>query len=76
VSIRFSLPFRQRSLFAWRAFPLVYGVGRAVLLGAVSRFGCSRGWLGFRHGHEGATTMAASATGDAANMEMAFLLGA
>jgi arginase len=58
-------------------FPLLYGGDCAVLLGAVPAL-CDRqssaGQL-FIDGHEDATTMEASDTGEAANMEIALLLG-
>jgi arginase len=58
-------------------FPLVYGADCAVLLGAVPALASVFGDAGllFIDGHEDATTMEASQTGEAANMEIAFLLG-
>jgi arginase len=58
-------------------FPLVYGADCAVLLGAVPALADAAGSAGlvFIDGHEDATPMEASATGEAANMEVAFLLG-
>jgi arginase len=58
-------------------FPLVYGADCAVLLGAVPALAEALGVAGlvFIDGHEDATPMEDSATGEAANMEMAFLLG-
>jgi arginase len=58
-------------------FPLLYGADCAVLLGAVPalRDRQSSAGLLFIDGHEDATTMEASDTGEAANMEIALLLG-
>lgn len=58
-------------------FPLVYGGDCAVLLGAVPalRDADGRAALLFVDGHEDATTMEESTTGEAANMEIALLLG-
>ena len=58
-------------------FPLVYGADCAVLLGAVPGLADVLGGAGlvFIDGHEDATTMEACTTGEAANMEVAFLLG-
>jgi arginase len=58
-------------------FPLLYGADCAVLLGAVPalRDVCGRAGLLFIDGHEDATTMEQSRTGEAANMEIALLLG-
>jgi arginase len=58
-------------------FPLIYGADCAVLLAAVPALAdvLGRAALVFIDGHEDATTMEASATGEAANMEVAFLLG-
>jgi arginase len=58
-------------------FPVLYGGDCAVLLGAVPAvrdFGETAGLL-FVDGHEDATTMEQSTTGEAANMEIALLLG-
>lgn len=58
-------------------FPLLYGADCAVLLGAIPALRdvqASAGLL-FVDGHEDATTMEASTTGEAANMEIALLLG-
>jgi arginase len=64
---------------AWEAgrFPLVYGGDCAVLLGAVPAVRDAYGSAGliFVDGHEDATTMEESTTGEAANMEIALLLG-
>ena len=60
-----------------RRLPLFYGGDCAVLLGAVPALrdvGGSAGLL-FVDGHEDATTMEQSTTGEAANMEIALLLG-
>lgn len=58
-------------------FPLVYGADCAVLLGAVPALRDVEGRAGllFLDGHEDATTMEESTTGEAANMEVALLLG-
>jgi arginase len=58
-------------------FPLVYGADCAVLLGAVPALRDAEGRAGllFLDGHEDATTMEESTTGEAANMEVALLLG-
>lgn len=58
-------------------FPVLYGGDCAVLLGAVPalrELGETAGLL-FVDGHEDATTMEQSRTGEAANMEVALLLG-
>jgi arginase len=58
-------------------FPLVYGADCAVLLATVSALADVAGSAGlvFIDGHEDATPMETSDTGEAANMEVAFLLG-
>ncbi|HEY7430001.1 MAG TPA: arginase family protein [Streptosporangiaceae bacterium] len=58
-------------------FPLVYGADCAVLLAAVPALADAAGSAGlvFIDGHEDATTMEASDSGEAANMEIALLLG-
>jgi len=58
-------------------FPLLYGGDCAVLLGAVPalRDAVESAGLLFIDGHEDATTMEQSTTGEAANMEVALLLG-
>lgn len=58
-------------------FPLLYGGDCASLLGAVPalREHCGRCGLMFVDAHEDATAMEASTTGEAANMEIALLLG-
>src|SRR5207248_9169832 len=58
-------------------FPLVYGADCAVLLGSVPalRDVIGKAGLLFIDGHEDATTMELSTTGEAANMEIALLLG-
>ncbi|MBV9384602.1 MAG: arginase family protein [Streptosporangiaceae bacterium] len=68
---------RVRTVLAGGRFPLVYGADCAVLLGAVPALAEVAGSAGlvFIDGHEDATTMEASVTGEAANMEVAFLLG-
>ncbi len=68
---------RIRATLAEGRFPLVYGADCAVLLAAVPALADVVGGAGlvFIDGHEDATTMEASTTGEAANMEVAFLLG-
>lgn len=68
---------RVRETLAGGRFPLVYGADCAVLLAAVPALAEVAGGAGlvFIDGHEDATTMEASATGEAANMEVALLLG-
>jgi arginase len=58
-------------------FPLVVGGDCSVLLAAVPALAAVLGGAGlvFIDGHEDATTMEASTTGEVANMEVAFLLG-
>ena len=58
-------------------FPVVYGGDCSVLLGAVPAVGgmCDPAGLMFVDGHEDATTFEQSTTGEAANMEIALLLG-
>jgi arginase len=58
-------------------FPLVYGADCAVLLAAVPALADAAGSAGlvFIDGHEDATPMETSDTGEAANMEVALLLG-
>lgn len=68
---------RVRATVAQGRFPLIYGADCAVLLAAVPALADVLGGAGlvFIDGHEDATTMEASTTGEAANMEVAFLLG-
>jgi len=68
---------RVRETLARGRLPLVYGADCAVLLAAVPALAEVLGGAGlvFIDGHEDATTMEASATGEAANMEVAILLG-
>lgn len=58
-------------------FPLVYGGDCSVLLGAIPALSAHAGTAGlvFLDGHEDATPMEASTSGEAANMEIAILLG-
>jgi arginase len=72
-----TLHTRVREALAHGRFPLVYGADCAVLLAAVPALAEILGGVGlvFIDGHEDATTMEASSTGEAANMEVAFLLG-
>ena len=68
---------RVQAALAQEHFPLIYGADCAVLLAAVPALADVLGGAGlvFIDGHEDATTMEASTTGEAANMEVAFLLG-
>ena len=68
---------RVRAALASGHFPLVYGADCAVLLAAVPALADAAGSAGlvFIDGHEDATPMEASDTGEAANMEVALLLG-
>jgi arginase len=68
---------RVRAVLAGGRFPLVYGADCAVLFATVPALADAAGSAGlvFIDGHEDATTMEASTTGEAANMEVAFLLG-
>jgi len=66
-----------RAALASGHFPLVYGADCAVLLAAVPALADAAGSAGlvFIDGHEDATPMEASTSGEVANMEIAFLLG-
>jgi arginase len=68
---------RVGAALAQGRFPLIYGADCAVLLAAVLALAGVLGGAGlvFIDGHEDATTMEASTTGEAANMEVAVLLG-
>ena len=68
---------RVRASLAARHFPLIYGADCAVLLGAVPALRDVHGKAGlvFIDGHEDATPMELSTSGEAANMEIALLLG-
>jgi arginase len=68
---------RVRAALALGRFPLLYGADCAVLLGAVPALAEVLGDAGlvFIDGHEDATPMERSSSGEAANMEVAFLLG-
>ena len=68
---------RVRAALASGHCPLVYGADCAVLLAAVPALADGAGSAGlvFIDGHEDATPMQASDTGEAANMEVALLLG-
>lgn len=68
---------RVRAALAASHFPLIYGADCAVLLGAVPALKDVRGKAGlvFIDGHEDATPMELSTSGEAANMEIALLLG-
>jgi arginase len=68
---------RVRSAISNKRFPLIYGADCAVLLSAVPALADVLGQVGlvFIDGHEDATPMELSTTGEAANMEIALLLG-
>lgn len=68
---------RVRAALTRERFPLVHGADCAVLLGAVPAIAGALGSAGlvFIDGHEDATPMERSTSGEAANMEVAFLLG-
>jgi arginase len=68
---------RARASIEGDRFPLFYGADCSVLLGAVPalRDVDGRAGLLFVDGHEDATGMEISTTGEAANMEIALLLG-
>jgi arginase len=68
---------RVRAALSAGRFPLVYGGDCSALLGAVPAVRDVHGTaaLLFVDGHEDATTMEQSTTGEAANMEIALLLG-
>jgi arginase len=68
---------RVRASLAARHFPLLYGADCAVLLGAMPALEEVHGKAGlvFIDGHEDATPMELSTSGEAANMEIALLLG-
>jgi arginase len=68
---------RVRSSLAAGRFPFVYGADCSVLLAAVPalRDIDGRAGLVFVDGHEDATTMDLSPSGEAANMEIALLIG-
>jgi arginase len=68
---------RVRGCLRSTRFPLIYGADCAVLLGAVPALRDEHGGAGllFLDGHEDATTMEFSPDGEAANMEIALLLG-
>jgi arginase len=68
---------RVRATLHSGRFPVLYGGDCAVLLGAVPALRDQYGTAGllFVDGHEDATTLEHSKTGEAANMEIALLLG-
>jgi arginase len=68
---------RVRGSLAAGRFPVVYGADCSVLLAAVPALADVAGDAGlvFIDGHEDATPMELSASGEAANMEVALLLG-
>lgn len=68
---------RVRAALAEGRFPVVYGADCSVLLAAVPALADVAGDAGlvFIDGHEDATPMELSASGEAANMEVALLLG-
>jgi arginase len=68
---------RVRNSLSEQRFPLLYGADCAVLLGALPALRDEQGAAGllFIDAHEDATTMESSPDGEAANMEIALLLG-
>lgn len=68
---------RRSGILREERFPLIYGADCAVLLGAIPALRDVHGQAGllFIDGHEDATTMEMSPDGEAANMEIALLLG-
>jgi arginase len=68
---------RVRAALTADRFPFLYGGDCSVLLGAVPAVSevCGSAGLLFVDGHEDATTMEQSTTGEVANMEIALLLG-
>jgi len=68
---------RVRTSLFGRRFPLLYGGDCAVLLGAIPALRDEQGAAGllFLDAHEDATPMESSPDGEAANMEIALLLG-
>jgi arginase len=68
---------RVRAALQADRFPLLYGGDCSVLLGAVHALLDVSGSAGliFADGHEDATSMELSTTGEVANMEIALLLG-
>jgi arginase len=68
---------RVRAALQADRLPIIYGGDCSVLLGCVPalRDVCGSAALLFVDGHEDATTMEQSTTGEAANMEIALLLG-
>ena len=68
---------RVRAALGAGRFPLLYGGDCAALLGAVPAVRDANGTVGllFVDAHEDATTIEESTTGEAANMEIALLLG-
>jgi arginase len=68
---------RVRNSLSEHRFPLLYGADCAVLLGALPALRDEQGAAGllFIDAHEDATTMDVSPDGEAANMEIALLLG-
>lgn len=72
-----SVHARVRDALGRGRFPLLYGADCAVLLGAVPALADTVGEAGlvFVDGHEDATPMEHSDSGEAANMEVALLLG-
>jgi arginase len=68
---------RVRAALEGGRFPLIYGADCAVLLAAVPALADVAGEAGlvFIDGHEDATPMELSTSGEAANMEIAFLMG-
>jgi arginase len=77
LSMLSALHTRVASALSADRFPLVYGADCSVLLAAIPALRAALGEAGlvFLDGHEDATPMDASQSGEAANMEMALLLG-
>ncbi len=77
LSMLDALHTRVASALSAGRFPLVYGADCSVLLAAIPALRTALGGAGlvFLDGHEDATPMEASQSGEAANMEIALLLG-
>jgi arginase len=77
LSMLAELHTRVASALSADRFPLLYGADCSVLLAAVPALHAALGEAGlvFLDGHEDATPMDASQSGEAANMEIALLLG-
>jgi arginase len=77
LSMLAALHARVTGVLSADRFPLVYGADCSVLLAAIPALRAVLGEAGliFLDGHEDATPMDASQSGEAANMEIALLLG-